>query len=358
MEHVEYFPPVNLAQFDFSDPFTVQAQPAAAIGTNRRECFEHPIFLAMRDAGGYEPTIVQVPNGSNVDIDKLATFEGRFLLPPGSFIWGVSAIGTQAEGFTFQISNLATGAKLFSTPAKSAHLTNSVTSAGQTWSNPVMLVLDKPMAVPGNGLCSIRITNLSTAQNSVSVVVYAVQPRPDIADARNAATDELAREVVRMQSIQRPAGPTDAGGSFTGPAGTFQPSPLLNPLNDIPAGSRPLVSRAYVACPAAGVTDFAIVSVTVPPGYGCCITGLAHGYTGPGFQEGSGDLVWRLQVDGAAQTNDFATSLGGDASYKLPCGILAASGQTITYTVSVAAGAPAFGSNVFAGIDGYFYPQQ
>ncbi|MBK8200731.1 MAG: hypothetical protein IPK75_20535 [Acidobacteria bacterium] len=113
--------------------------------------------------------------------------------------------------------------------------------------------------------------------------------------------------------------------------------------------------------PAAGSTD---QLVPVP----CRSAGMARSkitnvYTGPGFFEGSGDLIWRIRRDGQFVKNyDSILVTFGDVQNGrevLGGGILVSSTQLVEYTVDVAGGfAPGPGTNIYCAFSGYFWPKQ
>jgi hypothetical protein len=74
----------------------------------------------------------------------------------------------------------------------------------------------------------------------------------------------------------------------------------------------------YVLLPAIGATAV-IVSYVVPPGRNGVIYKVANNFVGGGWVEGTGDIIWRILVDGtpppgATSYNSIPASLGNPAS--------------------------------------------
>lgn len=101
----------------------------------------------------------------------------------------------------------------------------------------------------------------------------------------------------------------------------------------------------------------------VPLGYDGVLNQFACGYTGGGFVDFSGDIIWRVRVD-----NRYARNLGQvlnayasnfQNAFVIPgYGIRLVSGQTITLIANIPAGSPVIGGNVFAGVFGWNYPRR
>jgi hypothetical protein len=78
----------------------------------------------------------------------------------------------------------------------------------------------------------------------------------------------------------------------------------------------------YVAMPAVGA-DATIITFQVPTGRNGVIQKVANNFVGAGWTEGSGDLVWRILVDGATPpgANSYQNILGSLGSPANPVGI-------------------------------------
>ena len=100
----------------------------------------------------------------------------------------------------------------------------------------------------------------------------------------------------------------------------------------------------------------------VENGYDGIINQFVCGYTGAGFDEFSGNIVWRVRVD-----NRYAKNLGNvqntfgslHAAFLVPgYGIRLVSNQTVTLYANIPAGSPVVGGVVTAGVFGWTYPRR
>lgn len=131
------------------------------------------------------------------------------------------------------------------------------------------------------------------------------------------------------------------------------------PWIEPPAGAEPFEFVAAIPTPAAGVTAV-VLQFGVPYGYDGVIRRVSHNYTGGGFVQGSGDLVWRLFRDGAAVRNfeSLTIEFGSIQTPRPIDAIRIFSGQVITYEVehSASSGLPVAGTQIVCALGGYFYP--
>lgn len=115
-----------------------------------------------------------------------------------------------------------------------------------------------------------------------------------------------------------------------GPIGPNCAQPVADPLvADSSAGQLPIwlyppitwenVDQAtYATLPAIGST-VTILSFTVPAGRNGVINKIANNFVGGGWIEGTGDLIWRILVDGApppgaTSYNNIVNSLGNPSN--------------------------------------------
>lgn len=99
----------------------------------------------------------------------------------------------------------------------------------------------------------------------------------------------------------------------------------------------PFHKTGIIPTPLAAAGDVEVLSFEVPTGYDGMISALFHLYTGPVFQEGGGDLEWRLQLNRvyAVGMGRMLTRLGGtNRLYLLEGGLQIQSGQRIRYIVN------------------------
>ncbi len=136
------------------------------------------------------------------------------------------------------------------------------------------------------------------------------------------------------------------------------PAVLRNPSAD----SRffDLTPAPFPAFPAAGAGQETILSFVVPPGQGCLIRWLAFVYIGGGFIDGSGNVIWRVLVNGAAvQGYESTQTQVGTLSIPSDTQIIAYEGDTVEVTVEVPAAAPApppAGTTTACRLKGWFFP--
>lgn len=118
----------------------------------------------------------------------------------------------------------------------------------------------------------------------------------------------------------------------------------------------------YVLLPAVGAA-VEIISFQVPTGRNGIIKKIANNYVGGGWVEGSGDVLWRILVDGAAPpgANSYASisaSLGSPANpVELPGGFRIFENQIVTVVAQNIAVIVA-GQRVGARLVGYLYPRE
>ena len=109
--------------------------------------------------------------------------------------------------------------------------------------------------------------------------------------------------------------------------------------------------------------DQLVLSYRVPLGFDGVINYIVQRYTGQGFQEGDGDLTWRLQLNERWVKNlgNTTTSIGTLDSGPLSpnTSIIVQSNQLVQYFVNVAASAAANlqGGRVLASTWGWWWPR-
>lgn len=133
---------------------------------------------------------------------------------------------------------------------------------------------------------------------------------------------------------------------------------------DQPAGAIVFNPEDALPLPAPAAGLVSIFSFRVPFGYDGVILGQYHAFT-QDFNEGSGDLTWRIRANGRylRDTGNMRSTIGTSRTVS-PCpgGLWVQSGNLIEYLVD----APNTGGslpfpgvgNVLAGLHGYFYPRK
>lgn len=138
------------------------------------------------------------------------------------------------------------------------------------------------------------------------------------------------------------------------------PTNPVSPENQMPINGQRLDQVADIALPAANSTDTLVLTYRVPQGYDGVILSLVNYWTGTGFVDGSGDLIWRIQVNENWLKNfgNIRYTLGSlqnrypleGAYYRIKAGDL------IRYYVRHRTGSVLSGGNIITGIGGYIYP--
>lgn len=183
--------------------------------------------------------------------------------------------------------------------------------------------------------------------------VPALLRQPEIWREEDNSTAQVARE-LRERALLHAQYFSPRGGMLPPPASSDRP-PWVEP----PAGAEPFEAVAVIATPAVGSSGV-VLSFRVPYGFDGVIRRLSHNYTGGGFVQGSGDLIWRLTRDGAAVRNfeSLAVEFGSIQDPRKIDPIRIFSGQLISYVVEHAptSGLPVAGTRIVCSLGGYFYP--
>lgn len=133
---------------------------------------------------------------------------------------------------------------------------------------------------------------------------------------------------------------------------------MRKPWLDMPDGSVPYDNQGKNTLPVAPNTvDTLVLQFRVPDGYDGVINAYACNFTGAGFVDFSGDIVWRIFVGGKAVPN-FGTILNQRGSTEKPRRvdpIRIYSGQLVQGFVIHPANVALAGDASFT-FQGYFYP--
>lgn len=116
-----------------------------------------------------------------------------------------------------------------------------------------------------------------------------------------------------------------------------------------------------IVTPVAG-SDNLVVTFRVPLGYYGVIRGLVCNYTGTGFIPGSGDIIWRLQIQRRWAKDYGAVDVQlGSSREPFPSEIFLVSGQKVTWYVNVpnTSGHLQVGMSwIICSVNGWIYPMQ
>ena len=121
--------------------------------------------------------------------------------------------------------------------------------------------------------------------------------------------------------------------------------------------------QAIIDTPLVGSGDTDVLTFTVPRGFDGIIRRLSHNYTGGGFQQGSGGLVWRILANGRAIKNydNILFEFGTLAVPRPTDGIRIYENQFIEYVVNVAGGGgfvPSAATSIICTLAGWIWPKQ
>ena len=136
---------------------------------------------------------------------------------------------------------------------------------------------------------------------------------------------------------------------------------LVEPWIKMPATARRFSKINSIALPADDGLDHLVESFTVPTGYDGVIQQTVNFWTGVGFQEGSGELTWRIKINSRwiKDYGNITTTLGSlSTPYTVFNGpIRISTRQTITYYVNNAVGSGLAGGRTVCALFGWFYPR-
>lgn len=139
------------------------------------------------------------------------------------------------------------------------------------------------------------------------------------------------------------------------------------PWIEMPPGGEPFDEFNSIVTPNANGVETVVLNFEVPYAYDGIILGVFNGFTGPGFVEGSGNLIWRIRLGQAnlqgkpvRNYSNIRVTLGSLAQARsVQGGIVVQSGQTVQYTVTHAIGSPIIpaGTRIICNITGFYWPR-
>ena len=130
----------------------------------------------------------------------------------------------------------------------------------------------------------------------------------------------------------------------------------------IPEQGREFHKYGIIDIPALPSVDTQILQFDVPTGYDGIIYGVLCKYTGLGFVDGSGDLLWRFQMNRhwLKSLSSIPTELGDFSGYsQMDEFVRVYSGQTIRaygWRSPAAAIVPGKDRRMIAAVQGWYYP--
>jgi len=136
----------------------------------------------------------------------------------------------------------------------------------------------------------------------------------------------------------------------------------LHPWLIMPCEGRMFQPVKNIQLPVVLDVDTPVLTLKVPYGYDGVLTHVFNVFTGTPFDEGTGDLIWRVQVGNrfARDLGEIVTTRGSlNNGFQIPgSGIILRSDQLVTYLVNVTSalvGPP--GARVICGMAGWFWPK-
>lgn len=277
----------------------------------------------------YLPRFAAVPADNSADIAARRTVESLVAIEPGSIVWAIAGYSEQTEGFKVQITE-ANAEKFFQTPVRfAANPADAITGRIHILCEPRLVV----------GPVTAQLSNMSTSANQVQVVLFYAEPR-----AGQSLSESMACYKSALQELQ----------AAMQTAQTAQQQRT--------AHSIPFREANPVDTPAAGTGPQLVLSFRCADGQDGLIRSLSCQYTNPSLIEGSGDIVWRIVVDGAYVKgyDNITTTLGSAAApMELQGAIPVSSGQLVEFYVEHATGSslPASGTQIICTAAGQYFPR-
>jgi hypothetical protein len=299
--------------------------------------------------GGYVPQWIVVPGSADKSIGARGNFRSSLQVIPGSILVGVRTYSSDATNlFSLTAYEVTSGRYISPRPVLSKLFggsQNGLAASTSFTARAAFAYLESPWIVLAEGQITIEITNLSTDTATCQILLLFAVPRGTVG-----ALAELAA------LTQRVLGDNPVRSAQTDQQGLSSP-PWVTP----PDGYQSFDYASAITTPAFGAGDTVIVSFSVPLGMNGIIRRLANDYAGPGFVDGSGDLIWRILIDGRAVQGYSAITvrLGAINQPTVIDGIQVSSGQLVSLVVNNATAAlPVAGTQVTGRLGGYFYPWQ
>lgn len=151
-------------------------------------------------------------------------------------------------------------------------------------------------------------------------------------------------------------------GSFAAAPSAGAPSNMNAPWVFPPEGFQGFDPVSAIPTPAIGSGDTVVLSFRVPFGWDGVIKGLIHQYSGGGYPEGSGGLIWRLLIDGRPVRNyeNMLVEFGSSQQPRPIGGVRIYQSQLVTYVVNAAGGGgwlPSQQTTIICGVSGWIYPR-
>lgn len=132
----------------------------------------------------------------------------------------------------------------------------------------------------------------------------------------------------------------------------------LDDLTGLPINHIPIDVMGTITLPIIGA-EAVVLTYNVPLGYDAIIKWYSINYLAAGFNDGSGDIVWRLKIDGRPVKNfdNIITQRGNLVSPRQLYDLRLYSGQVLTLTTQHIAN-PALNADTEGSFIGFCYPSK
>lgn len=136
---------------------------------------------------------------------------------------------------------------------------------------------------------------------------------------------------------------------------TWSESPWIFP----PLGWEPFDEVKSIDTPAIN-TQTVVLAKKIPQGYDGVIRRISNNFTGGGFVQASGQLVWRIALDNQVVRNygNIQVEMGSISHPRETDGILVRAGQVVRYYVTCTDGALIGGTKIICCFAGYIWPKE
>jgi hypothetical protein len=131
----------------------------------------------------------------------------------------------------------------------------------------------------------------------------------------------------------------------------------------IPEQCVPFYKTGGIVTPTTAAGDVTVISFRVPPGYDGLLTGLYFGYSGNGFSQGSGDLLFRVRTN-QVYLKDLGAVPFLLGSSQQPCPMTQGAPLLSSQLVSVIVNVPNLSGNIqtgastiYCGMNGFWWPR-
>ena len=293
-------------------------------------------------------------------VSQSATFANTNTFPAD----GVVAVGRLAtQSATFENHSTFYGGTVSRVEFLTVYQNNLFQNTSNFPSGGIITPPDPPPAIPPDTGPASPGTALLGERGVVSRITLAA-PGPNSYDAQLSAFGARAAALLGVPLSGPPsAGLRGLGGEVLDTNG-LPSRPILDGLSGRQEQSRQFFRRGSIVTPVTGAIGDLVLEWVVPTGYTALIYAYYTLYTGTGFVQGSGDLVWRVRI-GRAWARNMGNLLFAVGSLRNPYPvqdkIRAESGARIQVTIDVPnlSGTIQTGaSRILAGLQGWLIPER